>query len=79
MAGAVPGEQEAGRNGRGVLELLFALGWRSGADRYSQPPAQSPTLEVLAQMAGAARIGRRRIQGGDFAVAATARAVIRRR
>jgi hypothetical protein len=59
-----------------ISDLLFALGWRSGADRYSRPPAQSPTLDVLDQLAGAARTGWRRTDGGDFAVAATARAAI---
>ena len=63
---------------REISDLLFALGWRSGADRYSPPPAQSPTLSVLDQLAGATRTGGRRIEGGDFAVATTARAVIQR-
>lgn len=61
---------------REISDLLFALGWRSGADRYSPPPVHSPTLTVLDQLAGAARTGWRPIEGGDFAVAATARAVI---
>ena len=61
---------------REISDLLFALGWRSGADRHSPPPAHSPTLDVLDQLAGAARTGWRPIEGGDFAVAATARAVI---
>jgi len=61
---------------REISDLLFVLGWRSGADRYSHPPAHSPTLDVLDQLAGAARTGWSRIEGGDFAVAATARAVI---
>jgi hypothetical protein len=60
-----------------ISDLLFALGWRSGADRYSPPPAHSPTLDVLDQLAGAARTGWRRVEGADIAVAATARAVIR--
>jgi hypothetical protein len=63
---------------REISDLLFALGWGSGADRYSPPPARSPTLEVLDQLAGAARTGWRRVEGADLAVAATARAVIRR-
>jgi hypothetical protein len=62
---------------REISDLLFALGWRSGADQYSPPPARSPTLDVLDQLAGAARTGWRRIEGADLAVAATARAVIR--
>lgn len=36
--------------------------------------ADSPTLDVIEQLAGAARTGRRGIAGVDFAVAATARA-----
>jgi hypothetical protein len=60
-----------------ISEQLFALGWRSGADRYSPPSAHSPTLEMLDQLAGAARTGWS-VTGTDFAVAATARAVIRR-
>lgn len=63
---------------REISDLLLALGWRSGADRYSPPPARSPTLDVLDQLAGAARTGWSPIEGGDFAVATTARAVIRR-
>ena len=60
-----------------ISELLFALGWRSGADQYSSPSHHGPTLDVLDQLAGAARTGWS-ITGTDFAVAATARAVIRR-
>ncbi|MGE5719813.1 MAG: hypothetical protein ACM3XQ_08060 [Nocardioidaceae bacterium] len=60
-----------------ISELLFALGWRSGADRYSPPSAHSPTLDVLDQLAGAARTGWS-VTGTDFAAAASARAVIRR-
>jgi len=58
-------------------DLMFALGWRSGGDRFSPPSAHSPTLEVLDQLAGAAGTGWR-LAGTDLAVAATARAVIRR-
>ena len=36
-----------------ISDLLFALGWRSGGDQYSPPPAHSPTLDVLEQLAGA--------------------------
>jgi hypothetical protein len=64
---------------REISDLLFALGWRSGPDQYSPPPADSPTLEVLDQLAGAARTGWRRVDGSDLALAATARAAIRRR
>ncbi len=61
-----------------ISELLFALGWRSGRDRFSPPPANSATLDVLDQLAGAARTRWSEIKGVDLAVAATARAVIRR-
>ena len=60
-----------------ISDLLFALGWRSGHDRFSSPPANSATLDVLEQLAGAARVRWREIQGIDLAVAATARAAIR--
>jgi hypothetical protein len=62
-----------------VGELLFALGWRSGRDRFSPPPANSLTLDILNQLAGASRARWSEIQGIDLAVAATARAVIRSR
>ena len=57
-------------------DLLFALGWRSGADRISPPPAHSPTLDVLHELGAAARTGWR-VTGSDPAVAASARAVVR--
>jgi hypothetical protein len=60
-----------------ISDLLFALGWRSGSDRNSPPSAHSPTLDVLHQLAGAARTGWS-VTGTDLAVAASARAVIRR-
>lgn len=60
-----------------ISDLLFALGWASGHDRFSPPPANSATLDVLEQLAGASRVRWREITGVDFAVAATARAVIR--
>jgi hypothetical protein len=60
-----------------VSDLLLAVGWRVDGDLYSSPPAGSPTLEVLDELAGAARIGWR-VTGTDLAVAATARAMIRR-
>ncbi|GEP35170.1 hypothetical protein NSZ01_29380 [Nocardioides szechwanensis] len=62
-----------------ISDLLFALGWRSGHDRFSPPPANSATLDVLEQLAGASRVRWREIKGIDLAVAATARAVTRRR
>jgi hypothetical protein len=61
-----------------ISDLLLALGWRIDQDRYSPPPAHSPTLVVLNELAGAARTGWR-VTGIDLAVAATARSVIRRR
>lgn len=59
-----------------ISDLLFALGWRSG-DRQSAPSPRSDTLDVLHQLAGAARTGWRSA-GIDFAVGATARAVTQR-
>jgi len=61
-----------------ISDLLLALGWRSGHDRVSSPPANSATLDVLEQLAGASRVRRRGVTGVDFAVAATARAATRR-
>jgi Plasmid pRiA4b ORF-3-like protein len=60
-----------------IGDLLLALGWRTDRDPYSRPSAYSPTLAVLDELAGAARIGWR-VTGTDLGVAATARAVIRR-
>lgn len=60
-----------------ISELLYDLGWRSGYDRSSPPPANSDTLTVLGLLAGAARARWGEVQDIDFAVAATARAVIR--
>lgn len=78
MALAVAGSGTPGQEWRSeISDLMFALGWRSGQDRFSPPPAYSPTLEVLNQLAGAARARWSEIKGADFAVAATARAVIR--
>jgi hypothetical protein len=78
MALAVAGSGVPAQEWRSeISELLFALGWRSGADGYSPPSAHSPTLDVLDQLAGAARTGWS-VTGTDFAVAASARAVIRR-
>jgi hypothetical protein len=76
MALAVAGSGMPAQEWRSeVSDLLFALGWRSAADRLSPPPAYSPTLDVLDQLAGAERTGR--VTGIDFAVAASARAAIR--
>ncbi len=60
-----------------ISELLLALGWRSGHDRFSPPSANSATLDVLEQLAGASRVRWREITGVDLAVATTARAAIR--
>ena len=79
MALAVLGSGVPAQEWRGeISDLLLALGWRSGQDRFSPPPASSPTLDVLEHLAGAARTRLGRIDGVDFAVAATARAAIRR-
>jgi len=59
-----------------IGDLLFALGWWTDRDSYARPPAHSPTLDVLDELAGAARTGMR-VTGTDPAVATTARAVIR--
>jgi hypothetical protein len=61
-----------------ISDLLFAIGWRSGNDRFSAPPAYSETLTVLGMLAGAARARWGEIQGLDLGVAKTARAAIRR-
>ena len=78
MALAVAGSGVPAQEWRSeISDLLFALGWASGHDRFSPPPANSPTLDVLEQLAGASRVRWREIKGIDFAVAATARAVSR--
>ena len=61
-----------------ISDLLFAIGWRSGNDRFSPPPPYSETLTVLGMLAGAARARWGEIQGLDLGVAKTARAAIRR-
>lgn len=61
-----------------IGELMFALGWRNGRDGISRPTANSATLDVLHILAGAVRAGWGDVEGFDDAVAATARAVIRR-
>lgn len=79
MALAVAGSGVPAHDWRSeISDLLFALGWRSGGDRYSPPPARSPTLDVLDQLAGTARTGWSHIEGSGFAVATTARATIQR-
>jgi len=77
LALAVAGSGVPAENWRDEIgDLLLALGWRTERDSYSRPPARSPTLEVLDELAGAARTGWR-WTGTDLAVATTARAVIR--
>jgi hypothetical protein len=71
-AGGIPAEEWRDEVG----DLLLALGWRIDRDSFSRPPAQSPSLDVLDEVAGAARTGWR-VTGTDLAVATTARAVIR--
>jgi hypothetical protein len=79
MALAVAGSGVPADEWRSVVsDLLFALGWCSGRDRFSPPPANSLTLDVLNQLAGASRVQWSEITGIDLAVAATARAAIRR-
>jgi hypothetical protein len=78
MALAVAGSGVPAQEWRSeISDLLFALGWRSGHDRESPPPANSATLDVLERLAGASRARWREITGIDLAVAATARAAIR--
>jgi hypothetical protein len=77
MALAVAGSGAPAQEWRSeISDLLFALGWRSGQDRFSSPPPTSATLDVLEQLAGASRVRWREVKGVDLAVAATARAVI---
>jgi hypothetical protein len=57
-------------------DLLYALGWSSGRDRFTPPPSTSLTLQVLEQLAGASRARWGEVKGTDFAVAAAARAAI---
>ncbi len=59
-----------------VRTCCIALGWRSGHDRFSPPPANSATLDVLSN-SPVRRASLGRDQGVDLAVAATARAVFR--
>ncbi|WP_245650167.1 plasmid pRiA4b ORF-3 family protein [Millisia brevis] len=58
-----------------ISSLMYELGWRSGGNPYGGPPADSPTLDVLRLLAGAARKGPR-AHGVNHSVAALARAVI---
>ena len=77
LALAVAGSGTPAEEWHGEIgDLLLALGWRTDRDPYSRPPAHSPTLDVLEELAGAARTGWR-VTGTDLAVATTARAVIR--
>jgi len=66
VALAVAGSGEPAEHWREEIgELLLALGWRTNRDRYSPPPAQSPTVVVLEELAGAARAGWR-VTGTDL-------------
>lgn len=58
-----------------ISSLMYEFGWRSGGNPYGGPPADSPTLDVLRLLAGAARKGLR-THGVNHSVAALARAVI---
>ena len=79
MALAVAGSGVPAQEWRGeVSELMFAAGWRGGRDRFSPPTANSMTLDVLDQLAGASGARWGEIRGVDLAVATTARAVTRR-
>lgn len=61
-----------------IGDLLFCLGWQAqGSSMPQHLRVDSPTLDVLEQLAGRARQGR--LVEPDTAVAATARAVIARR
>lgn len=78
MALAVVGSGVPESHWRGeISDLLYALGWRSGDDHFSSPPAYSQTLDVLSQLDGAARKGWD-LSETDPAVATTARAVLAR-
>lgn len=59
-----------------VSEMMFDLGWRDGDDSLAEPPADSPTLDVLELLAGATR-SHWSLHGVDPAVAAAARAATR--
>ena len=61
-----------------VGELMFHLGWRRSGGPPGLPSGSSATLDVLAVLGGVARNGRSRGADVDPALAATARAVIRR-
>ncbi len=76
LAVAASGAPVEGWRGE-ISDLMLALGWSTSADPYSPPPATSATLDVLLQLSGENRLHWREVQGVDFAVAATARAVIR--
>lgn len=60
-----------------TADLLHALGWSNGHDRFTPPPPTSPTLQVLEQLAGASRVRWGEVTGADLAVAAAARSTIR--
>lgn len=59
-----------------ISDLMLALGWRTSADPFLAPPANSATLDVLTRLAGEDRLHWRDVAGLDLAVAATARAAM---
>ncbi len=59
-----------------ISAILFDLGWRSGNEHYSSPPAESDTLRALRLLAGELRIGWR-MQSANEVISAIARAVVR--
>lgn len=60
-----------------VSDLFLLAGWRDG-DGISRPHGRTPTFDVLEQLAGRVRHGWNLAGDADPAVAAVARAVIRR-
>ena len=58
-----------------ISDLLLALGWRADRDGHLPPPAESPTLVVLEELAGSARTGWR-VTGTDLTVTVIARLAI---
>ncbi|WP_157073277.1 plasmid pRiA4b ORF-3 family protein [Kribbia dieselivorans] len=61
-----------------VGDLMFTLGWRIAGFPDEPPSGDSPTLDVLEILAGRVRRGWRAPSKVDPAIAATARAAIRR-
>ncbi len=61
-----------------TADLLHALGWSNGRDRFTPPPPNSPTLQVLEHLAGRSSSRWGEVKGTDLGVAAAARGRIRR-